>query len=267
MSDLPAAPGLPLRALIPNAITMLALCAGATGVRFGISGEFEKAAAAIVIAGLLDGIDGRVARLLRGTSRFGAELDSLSDVTAFGIAPALILYLWALNDLGRIGWVVALALAVCCALRLARFNAALDQEDMPKKRLGFTTGVPAPAGAGMALMPLFWDLANDGALSADPHLRAWITGAVVALTAFLMVSALPGWGFKAVQIPRSARLFVLAGVGLFAAALAQAPWMTLFAVAATYTLAFPFASLRYGRLRQAELSARLPAAGPDAPGA
>ncbi|MGL6042582.1 MAG: CDP-alcohol phosphatidyltransferase family protein, partial [Sandaracinobacteroides sp.] len=127
---------LPLRALIPNAITMLALCSGATGVRFAISGEFEKAAAAIVIAALLDGIDGRVARLLRGTSRFGAELDSLSDVTAFGVAPALILYLWALEDLGRAGWVVALALAVCCALRLARFNASIDQEERPKKRLG-----------------------------------------------------------------------------------------------------------------------------------
>src|SRR5512146_2982901 len=160
---------------------MLALCSGATGVRFAISGEFEKAAAAIVIAGLLDGIDGRVARLLRGTSRFGAELDSLSDVTAFGIAPALILYLWALHDLGRFGWVVALALAVCCALRLARVNAALDQEDIPKTRLGFTTGVPAPAGAGMALMPLFWDLAHDGALSADPALTAAITAVVVGL--------------------------------------------------------------------------------------
>jgi CDP-diacylglycerol--serine O-phosphatidyltransferase len=138
---------------------------------------------------------------------------------------------------------------------------------MPKKRLGFTTGVPAPAGAGMAMMPLFWDLANDGALGADPMLKAWITAVVVAVTAFLMVAALPGWGFKAVQVPRTARLFVLAGVGLFAAALAQAPWMTLFAVAATYTLAFPFATLRYRRLRQAELAARLPAEAPDAPAA
>lgn len=247
-------PALPIRALIPNAITMLALCSGATGVRFAIAGEFEKAAAAIVIAGLLDGIDGRVARLLRGTSRFGAELDSLSDVTAFGIAPALILYLWALEDLGRFGWVVALALAVCCALRLARFNTSLDQEDLPKQRLGFTTGVPAPAGAGMALLPLFWSLANDNSLDADPHLRAVITAVVVGVTAFLMVSSLPGWGFKAVRIPRNARLFVLAGVGLFAASLAQAPWMTLFLVAAAYAAAFPFASMRYSRLRQAELA-------------
>jgi len=249
------APALPIRALIPNAITMLALCSGATGVRFAIDGEFEKAAAAIVVAGLLDGIDGRVARLLRGTSRFGAELDSLSDVTAFGIAPALILYLWALKDLGPIGWVVALALAVCCALRLARFNTSLDQEDLPKQRLGFTTGVPAPAGAGMALMPLFWSLAHDNSLDADPHFRAVVTATVVGVTAFLMVSSLPVWGFKAVRIPRNARLFVLAGVGLFAASLAQSPWMMLFVVAAAYAVALPFATLRYSRLRRAEIAA------------
>lgn len=254
----PSQPAVPLRALIPNAITMLALCSGATGVRFAISGEFDKAAAAIVIAGLLDGIDGRVARLLRGTSRFGAELDSLSDVTAFGVAPALILYLWALHELGRFGWVVALALAVCCALRLARFNAALDKDDLPKKRLGFTTGVPAPAGAGMALMPLFWSLAFDGALDPAPHSRAILVAVVTLVTAFLMVAALPGWGFKSVHVPRSARLFVLAGIGLFAAAFGQSPWMMLFLVALAYTIAFPFATVRYNRLRRAELTGDQP---------
>lgn len=251
-------PALPLRALVPNAITMLALCSGATGVRFAITGEFDKAAAAIVVAGLLDGIDGRVARLLRGTSRFGAELDSLSDVIAFGIAPALVLYLWALQDLGRFGWVVALALAVCCALRLARFNAALDHEDMPTKRLGFTIGVPAPAGAGMALMPLFWSLAQDGALDTDPHARALLAAGVTALAAFLMVSSLPGWGFRSVRIPRSARFLALAGIGLFAAMTAQSPWMMLFLVAFAYSLAFPFASIRYARLRRAEKLAASP---------
>jgi len=251
----PVPPALPLRALIPNAITVLALCAGATGVRFALSGDFDKAAAAVVIAALLDGIDGRVARLLRGTSRFGAELDSLSDVTAFGVAPALILYLWALEDLGRIGWVVALALVVCCALRLARFNAALDRADLPKKRLGFTTGVPAPAGAGLALMPLFWSLAHEGALDAAPETRAIITAIVVAVTAFLMVSALPGWGFQAVRVPRQMRLFLLAAVGLFAAAMAQAPWMALFAIGLAYAVAFPFAGLAYRRRLAAERAA------------
>ncbi|WP_328799436.1 CDP-alcohol phosphatidyltransferase family protein [Sandaracinobacteroides hominis] len=283
MSDRHAArSALPLRALIPNAITMLALCSGATGVRFAIAGEFEKAAAAIVIAALLDGIDGRVARMLRGTSRFGAELDSLSDVTAFGVAPALILYLWAFKPLAdagvehwqewtRLGWVVCLSLAVCCALRLARFNIAIDQEELPKKRLGFTTGVPAPAGAALALAPLFWSNAPGNSLDGDPMLKAGIVLMVTAITAFLMVSALPCWGFKAVKIPRSARLFVLAAVGLFAAALAQAPWMTLFVLALLYGLSVPFAVVRYNRLRKAEremelASAMQPAEVPSQPG-
>lgn len=126
-TDPPRRRGIPLRALIPNAVTVLALCFGLTGVRFAIGGEWEKAVAAILMAGVLDGIDGRIARLLKGTSRFGAELDSLSDVTAFGVAPTLVLYLWALQHLpGRLGWVIALAHAIACALRLARFNAQID---------------------------------------------------------------------------------------------------------------------------------------------
>jgi len=240
-------PELPLRALIPNAITMLALCSGATGVRFAIAGEFEKAAAAIVIAGVLDGIDGRVARLLKGTSRFGAELDSLSDVTAFGIAPALILYLWALEELGRFGWVVALSLAVCCALRLARFNAALDDLELPKKKLGFTTGVPAPVGAGLAMAPMFFSLGTDNSLDADPLLKATIVAVITASTAFLMVSNLPGLSWTSLKVKRETRLFVLAAVGLFAASLAQAPWITLTALSAAYALTIPYAWWRYSQ--------------------
>lgn len=241
---------LPLRALVPNAITMLALCSGASGMRFAFEGAFEKAAAAIVIAAVLDGIDGRVARLLHGTSRFGAELDSLSDVIAFGVAPAFVLYLWALQDLGRFGWVVALAFAVACALRLARFNAELDREDRPKKELGFTTGVPAPAGAGMALMPLFWNLATDGMLDAWPHYRMLVAAVVTAGVAFLMVSALPGWTFKSIRIPRSARFFALAAVGVFAAAATQVPWAMLCLFGFLYAGTFPLASLQYARLRR-----------------
>lgn len=243
---------LPVRMLIPNAITMLALCSGASGVRFAISGEFGKAALAIVVAGMLDGIDGRVARLLRGTSRFGAELDSLSDVTAFGFAPALVLYLWALQDLGRWGWIVALLFAVCCALRLARFNAAIDKEDEPKKRLGFTTGVPAPAGAGLALAPLFFSLATENSLDAMPALRAQVTAVAVIVSAFLMVSSLPGWGWGSIRFPRRSRLFLLVGVALVGTLFIQEPWYALFGITAVYALTFPFASLRYARLRRAD---------------
>lgn len=245
----PVLRAVPLRTIIPNAITMLALGAGATGVRFAIAGDFERAAAAIVVAAVLDGLDGRVARLLRGTTRFGAELDSLSDVTAFGVAPALILYLWALQDAGRFGWVVALALALCCALRLARFNAALDGEETPRKRLGFLTGVPAPAGAGLALSPLFLSLALDGPLDSSPQLRGAVAAAAVLLAAGLMVSTLPTWSSTSLRVPAHARVPVLASVGLAAAFLALAPWATLSVLALLYALSIPFAWLSYRRRR------------------
>lgn len=245
-------PGLPLRALVPNAVTMLALCSGATGIRFAISGEFDKAAAAIVIAGVLDGVDGRIARFLKGTSRFGAELDSLSDVTAFGLAPALVLYLWTLQHLGAVGWVVALLYAVCCALRLARFNAALDMEDLPKKRLGYTTGIPAPVGAGIVLAPLFFWL-SDASGWFDPEIRSSVVAVITAGTGLLMISSFPGWGWQSIRVPRSGRVWALLLVGLFTAALAQFPWITLTALSAAYVLAFPFAAIVYSRQRKAEL--------------
>lgn len=252
--DVPVGPsrGLPLRAMIPNAVTMLALCSGATGIRFAISGEFDKAAAAVVIAGVLDGMDGRIARLLKGTSRFGAELDSLSDVTAFGLAPALILYLWTLQHLGPIGWVVALLYAVCCALRLARFNAALDAEDLPKKRLGYTTGIPAPVGAGIVLAPMFFWLSG---LSDwfDPDVRSSVVAVLTAVTGLMMISAFPGWGWQSIRVPRQGRLWVLLIVGLFTAALAQMPWITLTLLSLGYVVAFPFAWVAYGRQRRMEL--------------
>jgi len=254
--------GIPLRALVPSAVTMLALCAGATGVRFAIAGDFDRAAAAIVIAAVLDGVDGRIARLLKGTSRFGAELDSLSDVTAFGMAPALILYLWSLQYLGRWGWVVALLYAVCCALRLARFNAALDAEDLPKKRLGYTTGIPAPAGAGMVLLPLFLALSGE-AEGIDPVVHAPGVAVLTLATGLAMISALPGWGWKSIRVPRAFRLWALLAVGLFAAALAQAPWLTLAIITIGYALAFPFASLAFRR--QIGVAIRPPA--PDSEGA
>ena len=165
---------IPFRAMIPNAITALALCLGLTGVSLAIGGEWEKALGAIVLAGVLDGMDGRIARLLRAQSKFGAELDSLSDNIAFGTAPALILFLWSLQTAPRFGWIAALSLAVCCALRLARFNARMDAADQPHKSAGFNTGVPAPAGAGVAFVPIFlWLITGNEAFRAWPLVMAW----------------------------------------------------------------------------------------------
>lgn len=244
----PARRGIPLRALAPNAVTALALCCGLTGIRFGIAGEWEKAAAAIIVAGVLDGLDGRIARLLKGESRFGAELDSLSDVIAFGVSPAIIIYLWSLQHLPQIGWVLALAHAVCCALRLARFNANIDAEDQPRKAAGFMTGVPAPAGAGLALLPLFvwlW-LGDQVAVVKQP----WIVAPWLVIVAFLMISNAATFSWSSLRLRRHIRLEAIAVAGLLGAALLSAPWATLTVVSVFYLLMIPFSVRSYGRVKR-----------------
>ena len=244
---------LPLRALIPNAITLSALCFGLTAVRLAIAGEWEKALLAIVVAGVLDGVDGRVARMLKADSRFGAELDSLSDVTAFGVAPSLIVYLWSLQFMPKIGWLFALSHAACCALRLARFNARLDVEDQPHKRAGYLTGVPAPLAAGLTLSPLFLDLWMTELFGAGYHglFRHPVVVAIVVLaTALLMVSNLPTFSWGKIRIRPEWRILALAGVAVFAGALFSAPWMTFSLTAIVYALAIPFSIRAYGRLRR-----------------
>ncbi|MBT3535221.1 MAG: phosphatidylcholine/phosphatidylserine synthase, partial [Rhodospirillaceae bacterium] len=145
---------LPVNSLIPNILTVLALCAGMSAIRFAMQDKWELAVAAIIVAGILDGLDGRMARLLKGATKFGAELDSLSDFIAFGVAPALVIYLWSTEVLGGIGWIAGLAYSTCCALRLARFNTALDDPDRPAWASYFFTGMAAPAGACMVLLPM-----------------------------------------------------------------------------------------------------------------
>jgi CDP-diacylglycerol--serine O-phosphatidyltransferase len=246
---------IPFRAMIPNAITALALCFGLTGVSLAIRGDWEKALGSIVLAGVLDGLDGRIARLLRAQSRFGAELDSLSDNIAFGTAPALILFLWSLQDAPRFGWIAALALAVCCALRLARFNARLDAAEQPHKSAGFNTGVPAPAGAGLAFIPIFLWLVSGG----EPLFRAWpLVMAWTLFIAALMISSLPTYSWSSIRVRREWRLFALAGVGILGAALLTAPWYTLLFVAALYLLMIPVALASYARVKRRRASADRP---------
>src|SRR5439155_8266611 len=216
--------------MIPNAVTALALCFGLTGVSLAIGNHWESALGSVVLAGVLDGLDGRIARLLRAESRFGAELDSLSDNIAFGTAPALILFLWSLKAEPRFGWLAALALAVCCALRLARFNARLDAAEQPHKSAGFNTGVPAPAGAGLAFMPMYlWLITGNEQFRAWPGVMAW-----TLFIAALMISSLPTYSWTSIRIRPAWRLFALAGVALVGAALLRAPWHTLLLAAALY---------------------------------
>lgn len=246
--------GLTLRALVPNAITSAALCSGLTGIRFAIGGDFHSAVLAVMLAGVLDGIDGRVARLMKAQSRFGAELDSLSDAIAFGVGPALILYLWSLSAVPRFGWFAALALAVCCALRLARFNASIDLPGQPHKSAGFMTGVPAPAGAGLAFLPLYLWFASG----LDQFRQPIVVGPWALLIAFLMISNMPTLGWGALRPRRAIRLEVIAFAGMLTVALLTEPWLTLVGICALYLALMPVGVWRYRRIRQQRAIANLP---------
>jgi CDP-diacylglycerol--serine O-phosphatidyltransferase len=253
MSEAPGAPGgITFRAMIPNAITAMALCLGLTGVRFAIGGEWDKALASIIFAGVLDGFDGRIARLLRAQSKFGAELDSLSDNIAFGTAPALILFLWSLQHAPRFGWTAALALAVCCALRLARFNSRIDAVEQPHKSAGFNTGVPAPAGAGLAFVPIYlWLVSGDDRFQAWPIVMCW-----TLFIALLMISNIPTFSWSSIRIRRSMRLFALAFIAILGAALIVEPWWSLLAVCALYLICLPWALISYGKVRRRRATAQ-----------
>ena len=238
--------GLTLRALAPNAITAAALCVGLTGIRFAIAGEFEKSVLAVLLAGMLDGIDGRIARLLKAQSRFGAELDSLADAISFGVAPALIVYLWTLQNLPRLGWFAALAFALCCVLRLARFNAQIDLPDEPRKLAGFLSGVPAPVGAGLAFLPMYlWVITGREEFAAPLLVSGWL----VAI-AFLLISNVPTLSWGKLRPRRSVRLEVIALAGLLVAALLTEPWLTLVGICAAYLLMIPVGMIAYARVKR-----------------
>ena len=246
MTESRRAGGIPLRAIPPNAVTALALCFGLSGVLFAIKGDWEKALASVVFAGVLDGMDGRIARLLRANSRFGAELDSLSDVTAFGVAPTLIMFLWSLQHAPKFGWTAALALAVCCALRLARFNSRMDADDQPHKSAGFLTGIPAPAGAGLAFVPVYLWL-----ITGNELFRAWyLTMPWLVFIALLMISSVATYSWGSLRLRRSYRLFALAGVGLLVAALITEPWLTLLGISTIYLALIPFSIASYAKVRR-----------------
>lgn len=261
MSNPSVAGGLTLRAMLPNAITAAALCSGLTGVRFAIEGHWGFAIGLVVLAGVLDGIDGRVARMLNAQSRFGAELDSLADSLSFGVAPALILFMWSLQDWPRFGWFAALAFAICCALRLARFNARIDTEEQPHKSAGFLTGVPAPAGAGLAFTPFYLWTETGLEFFRNPV----VTAVWLALIAVLMISNMATLSWASIRPRKSIRLGLIAFIGLAFAALLMEPWWTLTAISTVYLALMPYGLIKYGRIkrrrRQEELESAAPAGG------
>ncbi|HJU19820.1 MAG TPA: CDP-diacylglycerol--serine O-phosphatidyltransferase [Stellaceae bacterium] len=238
--------GLPVNRLVPNVLTLLALCAGMTAIRFAVHANFPAAVLSIIAAGVFDGLDGRIARLLKSTTRFGAELDSLSDFVSFGVAPAAVLYLWTMAALGSLGWAIVLIFAVCCALRLARFNTQMGAE-APAYAAPFFTGAPAPAGAGLVMVPMFLSFEWGDWLFRSPYLSA----VVMTGTALLMVSKVPTVSLKRVRIPPHMVIPTLLGIGVLAGFFTTAPWPTLTAVGIVYVGSIPLTIRAYYRLKRA----------------
>ena len=226
---------IPVRMLVPNVITLLAICAGLTAIRLSTEGRMELAVAAIVFAAVLDGLDGRVARMIKGQSKFGAELDSLADFVNFGVVPGLILYFWQLHELHDGGWIAAMVFAISGGLRLARFNASMDDPNRPPFASNYFTGVPAPAGAVTALLPVY--LAFLGVFKSP----ALVTAIYTLVIAFLMVSRLPVFSGKSIRmrVPPEMVLPVFVSVIFFIALLIGYPWHILSAGSILYLLSLP----------------------------
>jgi len=234
----------PIRSLVPNTITVLALCAGMSAMRFAILGRWEGAVLAVLIAGVLDGLDGRMARLLKGSSKFGAELDSLSDIVSFGVAPAVILYSWVLRDVKGVGWLLALIFTIAMALRLARFNTmSQDAEVNAKERQDYFAGIPAPASAALALWPMILYFLTGMAIFKNPVICIIYLGIIAGLT----VSNVPTFSFKKISIKREYVLFYLLGIAILATMLVTNVWATMSVVGLIYILTIPIAVLSHRR--------------------
>jgi CDP-diacylglycerol--serine O-phosphatidyltransferase len=246
----------PVRYLLPNLITLLALCSGVTAIRLALEARYELAVACVMLAVVLDAVDGRLARLLKGTSRFGAELDSLADFVNFGVAPAILLYVWSLNSLKTLGWVICLVLAIACALRLARFNVALEDPNKPAWAGQFFTGAPAPAGAGLALLPFYLGFLG---LIDDGHGWALAVAPYVVLVALLMVSRVPTFSGKNLgRIPGDKVLPVLGFAVLAVIMLIAFPWEFLTIVSIAYLALIPMSLRSYKQHEEADRRAIAP---------
>jgi CDP-diacylglycerol--serine O-phosphatidyltransferase len=249
----PGLRGLPLRFVVPNVVTLLALCAGLTAIRFAIESKFEFAVLAIVVAAVLDGIDGRIARALKGSSRFGAELDSLADFMDFGVAPGLVLYLWSLHQLKTLGWVAVLFFAIAAALRLARFNVMIDDPGKPAWMGRFFTGMPAPAGAIVVLLPLYVHMSLDLPFSGG---LAWLELAYVVAIALLMASRIPHFSGKSIgRVPRDKFIFVLFATVAILVLLASFPMEMLIFLSLSYLAMIPVSIRAFRRLSEQDAAA------------
>lgn len=233
--------------LLPNALTMLGLCAGLTAIRFAIQETWHIGVLLITGAALLDALDGRIARLMGGPTEFGGQLDSLVDSIAFGVAPVIMIYLWSLGAAGGLGWTISLLYVVCCVLRLARFNITSADPDLPAWAGNFFSGVPAPAGAGLVLLPMILSLEFEWSFLHAPEL----TGPWVLLVAGLMISRIPTYSFKRIRVRQGMVRFVMVGIAAFSAGMIFEPWIMLSGMIIVYVAVIPF-GLRSFRRRQGE---------------
>jgi CDP-diacylglycerol--serine O-phosphatidyltransferase len=222
---------LPIVQLLPNVVTIVALCAGLTAIRFGFQGNYERAVQFVLVACVLDGLDGRLARLLKSDSKMGAELDSLADFVNFGVAPPLVIYFWALQDMRSAGWISVLIFSVCCVLRLARFNVS-NKSEQDDDLAGYFIGVPAPAGALLVMMPMFLTFA----LTDAPLIPAGLVCLYMIGIGLLLISRIPTWSFKAMTISRDKVKFLLVGIAFIGAALLTYAWITLVALCVAYAV-------------------------------
>jgi len=239
---------LSINRMIPNILTLLALAAGLTAIRFGLDGRWEHAVLAIIVAAVLDALDGRIARLLKGASKFGAELDSLSDFVCFGVSPVLVLYLWTMKDAGRLGWVLVMLFTICCGLRLARFNVMMEDHDAPAWQARFFTGIPAPAGGGLVLLPMVLSFQGGEGFFRQP----WVVGIFMLVIAGMLVSTIPTYSFKKLKISQHwilPTMLITAAIAIF---LINAPWLTLSVVGLAYICSIPLSYRAQQALQKAE---------------
>ena len=233
------------RVILPNMLTLIGVCIGLTSIRFALDGKFEFAIIAIIFAALIDGLDGRIARLIKGTSKVGKELDSLTDMISFGVAPAFIMYFWKLDTLGRFGWLVCLIYVICVALRLARFNVNSNQD--PSWKDNFFEGVPSPAGGILVLTPLIISQTNFNYIQLNYDI---IVPAFFIITSLLLISKFPSYSFKKIVIQRKTTIFLLFGIVLFFGLLLIYPFNIISISAVVYLLLLPISFFHYQKLKK-----------------
>ena len=231
------------RSLLPNALTIFGVCLGLSSIKFALDTNYAMAIIAIGLAAILDTLDGRVARLIKGSSKVGKELDSLTDVISFGVAPSFVMYFWTINEIGKLGWMLVLIYTVCCALRLARFNLTVIEETETWK-INYFEGVPSPAAAGLILLPLILSLSD----LIQFENNATISSGVLLITSFLMVSKIPTYSLKRILIPRHLAVFLLLGIGIYLSLLIFYTFETLFFSGVIYLIIIPISFFHYKHL-------------------